>query len=66
MRAEQRKLCQEIFISVCRDSKFSMDAVKAAKFAAAVIGTHPLVIWAAMDMETMDRIAEGSHPVCRT
>jgi len=58
-----RKTRQDVFIRVCRDSKFTMDAVKAATFAALVLDCHPLEIWLAMpDFNTMERIADGSHP----
>lgn len=60
-----RKLKQDIYIRVCKDSGFQLEATRAAILAANVIGCHPLEIWMALDMYYMEKIASGEHPVCK-
>lgn len=63
---EERILRQDVFIRVCRDSGYQMDARNAAILAAKVVGCHPLDIWKAMpDLSVMARIARGEHPAAR-
>lgn len=60
-----RELTQDIFIRVCRDSGWRLDMYRAAALAAKVLGKHPMDIWIAMpDLQTLERIASGQHPVC--
>lgn len=61
-----RKLVQDIYIRVCRDSLFSLPAVRAAALAAMILKTHPLAIWLAMpSYDVMEEIARGQHPAVR-
>jgi hypothetical protein len=61
----ERKLRQDVFIRVCRDSGFTMDTIRAAQLAARVAKCDPLEIWIAVgDLLSMERIASGSHPCC--
>lgn len=60
-----RKLRQDIYLRVCKDSGYQLDMVDAAILAADVIGCHPLDIWMALDIDNMIRIADGTHPVCK-
>lgn len=54
---------QRAYIRYCRDSRFTLDAVRAAIFTASVLRVHPLEVWLAMPcLDDMDRIAAGSHP----
>lgn len=63
MRDEDRKLHQEIFLRVCKDSGFKMTATDAAIFAAEIIKSHALLVWAAFsDLGLMERLADGTHP----
>lgn len=58
-----RELRQEIYIRVCRDSKFKLDYIQAAWLAASMLRCHPLEIWMAMPcMDVMQQIANGDHP----
>jgi hypothetical protein len=41
-------MIQELFIRVCRDSGFTLDAARAAGVAAIAFGCHPLEVWMAM------------------
>jgi hypothetical protein len=62
----ERKTVQDVFIRVCRDSGYSMNAIKAAGVAAAAMKCHPLDVWLAMpSLYVMDEIAAGTHPACR-
>lgn len=60
-----RKLKQDVYIRVCKDSGFQLEATRAAILAANIIGCHPLEIWIALDLSNMERIASGEHPVCK-
>ena len=54
---------QQVFIRVCRDSGFRLEAVSAATLAATALRCSPLEIWTAVgSLDTMDAIANGSHP----
>lgn len=58
-----RETKQQMFIRVCRDSRFALDAVRAAGVAALALRCHPLEIWLAMpSLSVMDDIAAGRHP----
>lgn len=60
---KQRREMQQLFIRVCRDSGFRLDAVAAAQLAARASGCSPLDFWIAVgDLATMDAIASGGHP----
>ncbi len=59
-----RKLKQDVYIRVCKDSGFKLTSTNAAILAAKSIGCHPLEIWMALDMDLMNRISSGEHPVC--
>lgn len=61
-----RKLVQQVFIRICRDSRFKIGVVRAASLTARTLGCHPLEIWLAMpDWNTMDLISVGMHPAAR-
>lgn len=58
----ERKQIQDVFIRVCRDSGFKMEASAAAIFAAQLIQISPLEVWTAIgSMDTMRKIAQGTH-----
>lgn len=59
----ERKLRQNAFIRVCKDSGFSLDTYRAAAMAAGVVGVHPLEIWTAFaGLDQMHDISAGTHP----
>ena len=63
--SDDRETKQQLFIRVCRDSGWRLDAIAAAKLTARVLGSHPMLIWAAMpSLDVMNEIAEGRHPAC--
>ncbi len=62
---DTRKLRQDVYIRVCKDSGYKLDSIQAATLAGKVLGCHPLEIWTAMDFDLMERIANGTHPVCK-
>lgn len=60
-----RKFVQDTFIRVCKDSGYKMDMVRAAQFTASVLDISSLEVWIHMgDMDNMERVANGTHPVC--
>jgi hypothetical protein len=60
-------MIQELFIRVCRDSGFTLDAARAAGVAAIAFGCHPLEVWMAMpSLDVMNEIAAGKHPAARS
>lgn len=62
---EERKTRQQLFIRICRDSGWRLSAVEAAKLAGSVLNIHPFEVYAAFgDMQIMDKVASGEHPVC--
>lgn len=61
-----RKQMQDVFIRVCRDSRFTLDAVRAASLAGLILNRHPLEIWLAMPhYDVMEQIAAGTHPAAQ-
>ena len=59
----ERKKIQDVFIRVCRDSGFQLEATRAANLASDALGIHPLQVLTAMgSMEAMERVATGEHP----
>lgn len=62
MSDAERKLHQQVFIRICRDSLFKMDYVQAAHLSAQMLRSHPLLIWVALGLSNMERIANGTHP----
>lgn len=62
-KTDKRELTQAVYMRVCRDSGFTLEATRAAHLAARILKCSPLDIWIAMGtLETMDRIANGTHP----
>lgn len=60
------KKLQDLFIRICRDSRFSVDPITAAKLTASVAGQHPLEVWMAFPhYDDMESIAAGRHAVLR-
>lgn len=60
-----RKLVQDLYIRMCRDSGFKLDHIRAAHFVAEMLGISALEVWMTMDMDIMERIANGTHPAAR-
>lgn len=64
--SERRKLIQDMYVRVCRDSGFQLSWEQATKLTAKVGGWHPLDVWMAMpSMDVMEEIAEGKHPASK-
>ena len=60
-----RKTITDAYVRVCRDSGFQMEATAAAHFVAKLLNIHAFDVWFAMDLSTMRRIADGTHPAAR-
>ena len=61
-----RKLKQDFYIRVCRDSGFTMDWAKAAQLTAGALSVSALEIGHAFPyLQVMQEIASGTHPVCK-
>jgi hypothetical protein len=61
----EKKLKQDLYIRICRDSGYSMDAIKASCFVAGMLKCSPLEIWLSMpSFSVMEDIAKGVHPIC--
>lgn len=61
-----RKLKQDVFIRVCRDSQFQIEWTRAAKLTALILECHPMDVWGAFScMDVMEKIAGGTHPAAR-
>lgn len=58
-----REQTQQLFIRVCRDSGFKLDAIDAAHIASRAAQISPLEFWTAVgSLAVMDAIASGKHP----
>lgn len=63
----QDRTIRDLFIRVCRDAGYHSDGVKAAILTAKVFGISPLQVWCAVgSLETMHRLADGTHPYYET
>ena len=61
-----RKTTQDLFVRVCRDSRYKLPATTAAALVGRIMGTSALVVWLAMpSFDVMEEIAAGRHPVCQ-
>lgn len=63
MTEDERKAIQMAYIRVCRDSGWRMDYIQAAHFTAKLLGMTAFDIWFTLDLQTMQKIAKGEHPV---
>lgn len=61
--AQLDQLIRDIYVRVCRDSRFSMSVEQAARLTAAVCKTHPLKVWVCLGQSNMERVADGTHPI---
>lgn len=57
---------QQVFLRICKDADYTMDAFEAAFLAGRVCSVTPLQIAFDFGMETMKRVASGKHPFCET
>lgn len=62
MTPKRRQEIMDIYARVCKDSRFRMDMIDAAHFAAKVFGGIAADVWFASDFSTMERLANGTHP----
>ncbi len=60
----EREEIVQVFVRVCRDSRFQMTPEDAARLTSTMLDLgSPLVVWArALSLYDMERIADGSHP----
>lgn len=64
-KAPTRQMVQNLFIRICRDSQWSIDAIRAAKLTGQIVGKHPLLVWDDIgSLDIMHSIAAGEHPAC--
>lgn len=60
-----RKLKQDLYIRVCKDSGWQLEYIQAAILAGKVLNCHPFEVYSAFgDMDTMRKVASGEHPAC--
>ena len=60
-----RKLKQDLYIRVCKDSGWQLEYIQAAKLVGKILNCHPFEVYAAFgDMDNMQKVAAGEHPVC--
>lgn len=59
-----RKATQDLFIRICKDSGFQLDAFRVAALVGAVLGCTPFMVYLTMgiNLSTMNEIAAGTHP----
>lgn len=63
MSETDRKMVQDLYIRVCRDSGFGLPFERAAAFVGDMLGTTALDVWVRMGVTTDDmmEIAAGKH-----
>ena len=62
----ERKTIQDLYIRICKDSKFNMGAIEVAIFAANVLNISPFEVYSAFsDLRTMNEVASGEHPAAK-
>lgn len=62
----ERQYIQEVFIRVAKDSGFGLEGTRVALFVANLLDMPPFMVYTAMgDMDTMNKISKGDHPVCK-
>lgn len=60
-----RKLRQDVYIRVCKDSGFQLDNIRATILSANILKCHPFEIYDAFSgFDVMQKISTGNHPVC--
>lgn len=63
---QDRKYIQDVFIRIAQDSGFTMTGTDVAIFAGKLLGCSPFTVYGAFgDMDTMNAIADGTHPAAR-
>lgn len=60
-----RKLKTDLYLRVCRDSRYMIDPICAAHLVAAMMQCSPFEVLIALGWENMEHIADGSHPATR-
>lgn len=59
-----RKTITDLYQRICADGRYSMDADKAMRLTADVLGVHPLEVGYAMpSIDVAEKIARGELPV---
>lgn len=62
MTPERRKEVQDVYARVCRDSRFRYPMAQMAHLTAAILKTSAIEVWAALGIDDMEKIANGTHP----
>ena len=66
-RADRDPAMREAFVRVCKDSKFTLDAIRAAQLVGLMFDVSPIEVWLVMpSLDAMNEIAAGKHPACHT
>lgn len=61
----ERKIIQECYIRICRDSGFKLSATAAAALAAAAVKISAFEVLVAVGFDNMSDIAAGNHPAAK-
>lgn len=58
----------QAYTRICKDSLYRMAPADAAHFVGKMLGISALEVWtkSGMDLDTMSRVANGTHPSQRT
>ncbi len=65
--AERNAEIIALYVRVCRDGNFKLDAITAAHLVGRMMRTTPLSVWLALgSLDAMERIANGTHPAVRS
>lgn len=57
---------QQLYIRICRDSRFTIGYLQAAILAGEVLKISPIEVWTSLgSLDTMEEIAKGIHPALK-
>lgn len=66
MSPERRKELLYIYTRIASDLRFRPDMFEVARLAAICGNCQPIDFWLASDINTMERLANGTHPAIKT
>ena len=65
-KSNLRKLHQDLYIRICKDSNFSLPYDRVAAMVGEILGTSALIVWLNMpSIDVMISIANGIHPITK-
>lgn len=54
---ETRALIEAAFARICKDGRYEVDVIEAARLTASIAKVHPLDVWLVLGTDGMDRLS---------